>query len=230
MKKLLAIESTGPVCAVAMLDIDTGETLANRELEELHVHSKVLAPWVDEVIEEHGNPHAVAVSKGPGSYTGLRIGVSLAKGLSYGLNVPLIGVSTLAAMAAGYLGSNQTHPQAIIQPMIDARRMEVFTQAFDANGEPITEISNVILDEEWEKPSRPWVPLGDGAQKVTRLEKFKDVGINNDTWLSAISVGKLALKDWQRGNFEEIHRFEPYYHKSFRAGSPKRFFQFLAND
>lgn len=230
MGTILAIESSGPVCGLALVDAQTLETIEKRELREAHIHSKVLASWIKVFITQHGQPTMLAVSKGPGSYTGLRIGTSVAKGLAFGWDIPMAGVSTLESMAREYLSFNKVKQNALIQPMIDARRMEVFTQVFNSEGKAMSQIANIILEDLWEKPSEDWHPIGDGALKLHALDKFERIEISNKTWLSPVAIARIGLEKIEKEEMEDIHAFEPYYHKSFRAGSPKRFFEFLAGD
>jgi tRNA threonylcarbamoyladenosine biosynthesis protein TsaB len=128
---IIHIESSGPVCSVA-LSRDT-EIIAYRECADDRSHGYMLAPFIDEMLKEQevvpSKLNAVTVSKGPGSYTGLRIGVSTAKGMSWALDIPLIGINTLYSMAQGLLSENAVYrnTEFLLCPMIDARRMEVYS-------------------------------------------------------------------------------------------------------
>src|ERR1700740_3644297 len=146
---ILQIETATTVCSVAIAE--EGKTLACIEVEQRNVHAEKITLFIDKVLKETGKTYmdidAVAVSSGPGSYTGLRIGVSAAKGLCFALDKPLIAIETLAAMADGYRQKNQLQEGVLLSPMIDARRMEVFTAVFDAGGRKVTPTSAEIIDE-----------------------------------------------------------------------------------
>ena len=147
---ILQIETATAVCSCA-LSLN-GETIALRELNQANVHIEKLTLLIEEVLEAAGRTlkdlNAVAVSMGPGSYTGLRIGVSTAKGLCYALDIPLLAVSTLDAMASGFL---EKHPdlqnEALICPMIDARRREVYSAVYAADLSKIEPVAARIIDE-----------------------------------------------------------------------------------
>lgn len=171
MALILAIETTTRLCSVA-LGRD-GVLLAEREAEdERHVHAEKLNVLVEEVVREAGfalkDIDAVAVGLGPGSYTGSRIGLSAAKGLCYALGKPIIGVNTLITLivAARPLAGIAVHAQ---WPMIDARRMEVYTREHAANGQPAGEVHPLVLDEGWAQTAGACCVFGDGADKAVEL-------------------------------------------------------------
>ena len=148
---ILCLETATPVCSVALNSACC--TLAMRETEGQNAHSEKITNFINEVMNEAGIGYsqldAVAVSKGPGSYTGLRIGVSTAKGICYAADLPLMAIDTLEAMAHGMkekLGS-QIGPDDILVPMIDARRMEVYASVFDANLQKINDTEALVIDE-----------------------------------------------------------------------------------
>ena len=171
MPLLLAIETATKLCSVA-LGRD-GQLLALREIDnEKLAHAEKVNVLIAEVMEEAGLPlkdlDAVAVGIGPGSYTGLRIGLSAAKGLCYALDKPIIGLSTLGTLVAA---ARQQHGplQGILWPMIDARRMEVFAQPYSAVGQPSAEAAPLILEEAWAALPEPRVVFGDGADKAAHF-------------------------------------------------------------
>ena len=167
---------------------------------------------------------AIAVSKGPGSYTGLRIGVSTAKGLCYALDKPLIAVNTLLAMANEV--NRQNHSQALLCPMIDARRMEVYTALYDGELNELEKTSAKILEEnsfDETLNQKQVLFFGNGADKFMALK----TGVANAVFIdnitpSAWSVGLLANQAFLRGDFEDVAYFEPFYLKDFVATKPKK--------
>ena len=169
---------------------------------------------------------AVAVSKGPGSYTGLRIGVSTAKGICYAADLPLMAIDTLEAMAYGMkekLGS-QIGENDLLVPMIDARRMEVYAAIFDANLNKIEDTAALVIDEnsfaDMRKNHRLWL-FGDGAPKLGKLfENQPDISIVDGFKPSAAFMRPLAEKALLNKDFVDVAYFEPFYLKDFIAGKP----------
>lgn len=171
MGLILCIETATRLCSVA-LGRD-GVLLAMREVEsERGAHAEKVNVFMDEVLLEAGaalsDIDAVAVGIGPGSYTGLRIGLSAAKGLCYGLDVPIIGISTLTTLVHAARKGNALD-KGTLWPMVDARRMEVFTQEYDGSGQPIGELAPLILDEAWAAIADARSVFGDGADKAEAL-------------------------------------------------------------
>ena len=150
---ILCLETSTAVCSVAL--VENGNVVALRESLDGQNHAEKITLFIDEVMKEAGIAYkdldAVATSMGPGSYTGLRIGVSTAKGLCYAMEKPLIAIDTLAAMACGFLSqqpiANSQQPTAILCPMIDARRMEVYTAFFNEKLERTSETEALVIDE-----------------------------------------------------------------------------------
>lgn len=188
---------------------------------------------MDETIKEAGlkpaDLDAVCVSKGPGSYTGLRIGVSAAKGLCYGLGIPLLSVGSLESMAhwAKSEFAKQLADVSFFCPMIDARRMEVYTQLFDASLKELQPVSAKIIDghsfnSELEKGKVAF--LGDGAAKCKDIIKHPNAVFLDDFNPSASGMIALAEKKFATNQFEDVAYFEPYYLKDFVAGKPKKIF------
>ncbi|MDE6331922.1 MAG: tRNA (adenosine(37)-N6)-threonylcarbamoyltransferase complex dimerization subunit type 1 TsaB, partial [Muribaculaceae bacterium] len=169
---------------------------------------------------------AVAVSIGPGSYTGLRIGLSEAKGLAYALDVPLIGISTLKLMATRVMFSTlDIDPESIFVPMIDARRMEVFTAAFDFALDTLLEPQPLILDENSYatllETGRPVLFFGDGSDKARSLITAPNATFVPDVAPLAVDMLPLADLAWNRREFLDLAYSVPAYLKSFQATRPK---------
>lgn len=225
---ILCLETATPTCSVAL---NEGErTLALRECKGQNAHSEKITLFIKEVLEETGIHYhqldAVAVSKGPGSYTGLRIGVSTAKGICYAADLPLIAVDTLHAMAYGFrnrLGSEVLSSDGFI-PMIDARRMEVYCSVFDAQMRCIHDTEALVVDENafgaWEKGHRLWL-FGDGAPKLAPLfAERPQIHIVEDLLPSAAFMASLSDQALKSRDFVDVAYFEPFYLKDFVAGKP----------
>lgn len=225
MSIILSIETATKMCSVALTK--NGELLAFKEQGGAYSHSELLHVFIDEVLNQakvnKNEIVAVAVSKGPGSYTGLRIGVSAAKGLCYALNIPLISVSTLKAMALKAANEHK-NKDALYCPMIDARRMEVYTALFNCNNEIKADISAKIIDENtFNHVQQPMLLFGDGAAKCAEVLKNNNkVNFINNIEPSAIYVAAIAEKKYSNKAFEDMAYFEPYYLKDFVATTPKK--------
>ncbi|MBR4995997.1 MAG: tRNA (adenosine(37)-N6)-threonylcarbamoyltransferase complex dimerization subunit type 1 TsaB [Alistipes sp.] len=224
MSLILCIETGTDVCSVGLSR--DGELVSLRESDEGRDHAKKVGVFVDELLRETGvSPDelsAVAVGMGPGSYTGLRIGVSFAKGLCYGLNIPLVAVGSLDSLVqvaredyeAGIVNVDGWN-DAVLCPMVDARRMEVYTQMFDIEGNALNEVTAEIIDgnsfAEWREKHK-LVIFGNGAEKC--CEALPDA-----TYIkivpSARGLAKLAHQRFEAGKTEDIAYFEPFYLKDF---------------
>jgi tRNA threonylcarbamoyladenosine biosynthesis protein TsaB len=224
---ILQIETATTVCSVALAT--NGQVVAVKELNERNIHAEVITLYIDELITKAGltynNIDAIAVSSGPGSYTGLRIGVSTAKGLSFALDKPLIAVETLAAMAQGMIDIGAADADALLCPMIDARRMEVYTALFDADGNRVKPTSAEIIDEhsfDTYLQDKKILFFGDGADKCREV-----LGKNINTMFadgftnSAAHLTKQAAEKFATNDFEDVAYFEPYYLKDFLVTQKK---------
>ena len=224
MALILCIETGTDICSVGLSR--DGELVSLRESDEGRDHAKRVGVFVDELLRETGiapdELDAIAVGMGPGSYTGLRIGVSFAKGMCYGLQIPLVAVGSLDALAEVAIEDNEAGildvkdwNDAVLCPMVDARRMEVYTRLFNAAGEPLREVSAEIGTEEsfaeWRK-DRQLVIFGNGAAKCREI--LPDATYVNIT-PSARGLARLAEQRLQEGKTEDIAYFEPFYLKDF---------------
>ena len=225
MSLILCIETGTDVCSVGIAK--DGELLSLRESDEGRDHARKVGVFVDELLRETGiapdELDAVAVGKGPGSYTGLRIGVSFAKGLCYGLQKPLVAVGSLDALTevaledyeAGILSVPEWE-RALLCPMVDARRMEVYAQVFDAEGHPQNEVSAEVVDAgsfgAFRSQGRPFVIFGSGARKCA--EVLPDALLVEVT-PSARGLARLAQQALDAGQTVDIAYFEPFYLKDF---------------
>lgn len=225
---ILQIETATTVCSVALAE--NGEVLACKEANQRNIHAEKITLFIDEVLKSAGKTYdeieAIAVSSGPGSYTGLRIGVSAAKGLSFALDKPLIAVETLQAMANGYAEMINIDTGTLICPMVDARRMEVFTAVFDEYGDRVIEATSAkIIDEESFSDllsTNKIIFFGDGAEKCRAiLSSHSNAVVVDDFVNSARYLTRKANEKYLAKDFEDVAYFEPYYLKDFIAGKKK---------
>lgn len=226
MTTLLQIETATQACAVA-LSVN-GKTIALKEEIAQNIHAGNLTIFIDGVMKEAGLTYqeldAVAVSKGPGSYTGLRIGVSTAKGLCFALDRPLIAVDTLKMMANGFLEQTECY-DGLVCPMIDARRMEVYTTLCDAKLNLLTPVSAMVIDEhayEDVLKTGKVTFIGDGAMKCADVIKHKNAIFSPLNFNSAANMSTLAFDAYVNEDFQNIAYFEPYYLKDFVLTQPKK--------
>jgi len=218
---ILSIESSGIICSVALHKNE--ELLDCIESTETNVHGEKLAVFIDEILKKNAltpsDLSAIAVSEGPGSYTGLRIGVSVAKGMCYALSIPLISIDTLKSLAhAMLMAQDKLDVDTVFLPMIDARRMEVYLAGFDTNLNKIITTKPVILEEEFysglEKTQTYYI-AGSGASKVNyEVEGLKMIK-KEEIGLTAKYIGALALAKFRENDFEDVAYFEPVYLKEF---------------
>jgi len=230
MPNILHIETSTVVCSVA---ISSGNKIIySKKSREEKSHASSLAVFIDEGMKllnmKYTGLDALAVSKGPGSYTGLRIGVSTAKGICYGAGLPLIAVCTLQTMASGIidkLKNNQNIKNSWFCPMIDARRMEVYTAFYDYRNNQKTDISADIISEgSFRKilDKRPVYFFGDGSEKCRDVLKHKNAVFIENIYPDAINMVPLAIKLFESKKFENTAYFEPFYLKDFIATIPKK--------
>lgn len=223
MAKILNIETTTTNCSVALGE--NGEVVGIKENNSSkYSHAESLHVFIAGLLEDNGwevsDLDAVAVSMGPGSYTGLRIGVSTAKGLCFAQDVPLIGVSTLKALALGV-----DHEVDFIVPMLDARRMEVYTAVYDPRGAEITQVQAMILDENSFSELLTGAKvafIGDGVAKFKQLITHHSAIMIEEKLPSARDMVSLSQQLFAAGSFEDVAYFEPFYLKEFIAGGGKK--------
>jgi len=222
MALILNIETSTKNCSVSIAS--KGEILALKELNEGdYSHAEKLHPFIKEIVEEAKivltDLDAVAVSKGPGSYTGLRIGVSAAKGLCFSLNIPLISIETLTSL------SYKVHiDDGLIVPMIDARRMEVYSAIYDSKHSKIRVIKAEIIDEnsfQDELNSCQVYFVGDGALKCKEVIKHKNAYFI-EAFPSSIEMAKLSYEKHKKSDIEDAAYFEPFYLKDFIVTPQKK--------
>lgn len=227
MSCILHIETSTDVCSVAVSQ--DGACIFEQEDRQGPSHAKVLAPFVEEAVsfaDSHAIPiDAVAVSMGPGSYTGLRIGVSEAKGLCYGRDLRLIAVPTLQVLCVPILlGEQEIEDDALLCPMIDARRMEVYAALYDrALGEVRPTGADIVTAgtyAEWLE-RRPVYFFGNGAAKCREVLTHPNAHFVDGIVPLARNMFPLAEMAMARGKFEDVAYFEPFYLKQFVAGKPK---------
>ncbi len=233
MSLILTIETGTDICSVGIAK--DGEIISLCESDKGRDHASKVATFTNELFKQSGitakDLDAVAVSMGPGSYTGLRIGVSFAKGLCYGLNIPFIGVGSLESMCtialenynAGVL-KIENLSDARLCPMVDARRMEVYTQIFDTKAKAISEVSAKIIEEgsfEEYNNGAPFLIFGNGAQKCLELIPWATL---IDVTPSAHGVAKIAEAKFKNQEFEDVAYIEPFYLKDFMVTTSKKKF------
>jgi tRNA threonylcarbamoyladenosine biosynthesis protein TsaB len=213
---ILNIETSTKNCSVSIAD--TGKIIAIKELNNgNYSHAEVLHPFIENILAQGSvskdKIDAIAVSKGPGSYTGLRIGVSAAKGLSFALSVPLISIDTLTALSFAI-----SIDKGLIVPMLDARRMEVYSAIFDKQHQKIREIKAEIIDENsflaaLEQGEVHF--LGDGAHKCKEIITHRNAVFVDDMFPSSREMALLSYHKFKKNDFEDLAYFEPFYLKDF---------------
>ena len=227
MNRIILIETSTSLCSTAL--VEDGKVVCERLSTEPRAHASMTAPYVNEMLKERGlgvkDCSAVAVSKGPGSYTGLRVGVSTAKGLCFGAGIPLISVGTLdtlvwQAMDEGLVPEGCRY----IVPMVDARRMEVYTAIFTPDGKQVTPTEAMVVGEDSFKEQLsegPVLFIGDGAGKCQGV-----INTYNAHFVQccpkASGMTRPAVAALNEGKFEDVAYFEPYYLKEFMTTTSKK--------
>ncbi len=227
MSCILHIETSTDVCSVAVSQ--DGQCIFTKEDRKGPSHAVTLGVFVQEALsfaDSHAIPvDAVAVSCGPGSYTGLRIGVSMAKGVCFGRNLPLIAVPTLQLLCVPVLLQHELPDDALLCPMLDARRMEVYAAVYDRALKPVRDTAADIVDEHSYQEflsEHPVYFFGNGAAKCKGQLTHPNAHFIDDMVPLAQWMFPLADKDMARENFKDVAYFEPFYLKEFVASKPKK--------
>jgi tRNA threonylcarbamoyladenosine biosynthesis protein TsaB len=224
MTRILGIETATEVCSVALME--DRKLVGAREIYIPRSHASRLAVIIDDVLNKSGVEakalDAIAVSKGPGSYTGLRIGVSTAKGMAYALEKPLIAINTLHSLTKramySYPGFN------FYVPMLDARRMEVYAAVSDDRMNFVEDTKATVLDEASYRSflNRGRVLFfGDGSRKASMMIKHPNAAFQPSVVPGALETTTMAFDSWASKEFEDLEKFEPFYLKDFVASLPK---------
>lgn len=227
MNRIILIETSTSLCSTAL--VEDGKVVCERLSTEPRAHASMTAPYVNEMLKERGlgvkDCSAVAVSKGPGSYTGLRVGVSTAKGLCFGAGIPLISVGTLDTLVWQAMDDGLV-PEVCryIVPMVDARRMEVYTAIFTPDGKQVTPTEAMVVGEDSFKEQLsegPVLFIGDGAGKCQGV-----INSHNAHFVQccpkASGMNRPAVAALNEGKFEDVAYFEPYYLKEFMTTTSKK--------
>ncbi|MEG0928227.1 tRNA (adenosine(37)-N6)-threonylcarbamoyltransferase complex dimerization subunit type 1 TsaB [Chryseobacterium sp.] len=222
--KILYLETSSKNCSIAVSEDDKLLCLCE-EVSENYKQSESLHTYVEWALEGAGislkDIEAVSLGKGPGSYTGLRIGAASAKGFCYGLKVPFIAVNSLESMIEPFLGHNYD----FIVPLIDARRMEVYTAVYDGStGKELSATEAKILDETSfeEFKDKKVIFVGDGAKKAKDILNLPDADFNENIYPSAQYLIKKTLEKIHNKDFEDMAYFEPFYLKDFHGVKKKK--------
>lgn len=221
---ILQLETATTSCSVALSA--NGEVLAYKEINKRNIHAEVITVYINDLIKQQNisfdDIDAIAVSCGPGSYTGLRIGVSTAKGLCFALDKPLIAINTLEAMARGITKKDGVDAGTLLCPMIDARRMEVYTAVYKTDGTPVKPTAAEIITADSFADllqDNKVLFFGDGAAKcIDVLGQNVNALFDTDFTNSAVDLTQLAQQKFTSKQFEDVAYFEPYYLKDFIAG------------
>jgi len=234
MAIILNIESATSACSVAISR--DGQLLGVKESNEDKSHARLLTVFIEDLLKTNNlkpkDITAIAVSKGPGSYTGLRIGVSTAKGLCYATDSKLIAVNTLQAMSYGIIQKIRNNEinipdteDVILCPMIDARRMEVYSAFFNLNGEFIRDVKAEVIDTNSFSDileNTKMVFFGDGSEKLTKTIIHKNAIFIKDFYPSSEYMISLSHEAFKKNDFVDLAYFEPFYLKDFIATKPKK--------
>ena len=228
MCRILHIDTSTDVCSVCLAS--NGKLISKRETGIERSHASILTVFIEELLEDSTGDNrsldAIAVSMGPGSYTGLRIGVSAAKGICYGANIPLIAIPTLEAICIGALQCfTDLEDDALLVPMIDARRMEVYMAVYDMQMKNIEDTSALIIDKDSFRDllaSHVIYLFGTGAEKLKYSLTHKNIRFPGKLEMSSEYMIELALQRFKDKHFEDVAYFEPYYLKDFVATTPRK--------
>jgi tRNA threonylcarbamoyladenosine biosynthesis protein TsaB len=227
---IICLETATNLCSVALCD--SAGVISLKESNESKSHASMLTVFIEEILRDQGirarDLEAIAVSKGPGSYTGLRIGVSVAKGIAYGASIPLIAIETTLSMFHGISQSRNLNGESdsdlLFCPMLDARRMEVYYAIYDSGGNKVRDISAEIVNEETFigiPESQKIIFFGDGALKCKEVINRENALFVNFV-ISASYMHKPVLQAFNDKHFEDVAYFEPLYLKDFLTSKPRK--------
>ena len=212
---ILHIETATKVCSVAVSKGGSLLALIDKDPDN-YIHGESLTLFILEVLKKANvketDLHAISVSVGPGSYTGLRIGLSTAKGLCFGLDIPIICIPTLDCLLAQ---GHMKHPDRVICGMLDARRMEVYTKTSNSESSVVQELRALVIEEDTFLDDEPFVYFGDGAQKLQTLWKNRKAIFDPSIKISASGQTELALLRYLNQTFDNITSCKPLYLKQF---------------
>ena len=229
MNLILSLETSSPVCSVALHRITDGSLIGQSELRLDKSHSTHLTILIEQLLKNTGyqlaNLAAVAVSDGPGSYTGLRIGAAAAKGLCFALDIPLMAVSTLRALAAQVVAVTARPENHLYCPMLDARRMEVYAALYTHDGQEVLAPTPLILDADTlaeQLAQHSVLFFGNGAAKFRAvLGESAQAEFLAGIEPSASAVGTLAVAAYHRQEFQDVAYYEPFYLKEVYTTTPR---------
>jgi tRNA threonylcarbamoyladenosine biosynthesis protein TsaB len=227
---IICLETATNLCSVAL--IDNAGLVSLRESNELKSHATLLTVFAEEILKDQGmkagDLDAVAVSKGPGSYTGLRIGVSVAKGIAYGASIPLIGVETTLSMFWGMkqrMLISEAEISPYFCPMLDARRMEVYYAIYNSSGKKVKDIAADVVTEDLFSDipeSQKIIFFGDGAKKCKDVINHKNAIFAEDFRISAAHMQNPVFQAISEKKYEDVAYFEPLYLKDFITTVPRK--------
>ena len=228
---IICIETATNLCSVALCNSDG--VISLREGSDSKSHASMLTVYIEEILKETGikarDLEAVAVSKGPGSYTGLRIGVSVAKGIAYATSLPLIGIDTTLSMFWGMASRRSdgipADEKTLFCPMLDARRMEVYYAIYDNSGNSVKKISAEIINDDSFNDiheSSKIIFFGDGALKCRGVIRRQNICFDDDFRMSASHMFTPANEAFKDQRFENVAYFEPFYLKDFITSIPRK--------
>ncbi|GGF05974.1 tRNA (adenosine(37)-N6)-threonylcarbamoyltransferase complex dimerization subunit type 1 TsaB [Hymenobacter cavernae] len=224
---ILSLETSSSICSVALHQ--NGALLGQSELRLEKSHSSHLSLLIEQLLENTGHTMhdlgAVAISDGPGSYTGLRIGAAAAKGLCYALNIPLLAISTLQALAHQVTAHTSRPENFLYCPMLDARRMEVYAALYTHEGQQVLAPTPLVLEADTlaeQMTHHQLLFFGSGAAKFQALvAEHPNAGFLTNIQPSAVAIGELAHEAYQRQEFHDVAYYEPFYLKEVYTTTPK---------
>ncbi|MBN1182907.1 MAG: tRNA (adenosine(37)-N6)-threonylcarbamoyltransferase complex dimerization subunit type 1 TsaB [Bacteroidales bacterium] len=230
MALILCIETATEICSIGL--IQDGKTIELRESSEEKTHASHVSVFIEDILKKHAiSPvklDAVAVSMGPGSYTGLRIGVSVCKGICYGASVPLIGINTLQSLSWDVLKlipkELQNEKDLLLCPMLDARRMEVYSAFYDSSYKEIIKTSaDIITPDSYSEilDNNKVIFFGNGSKKCKDVITHPNALFLDEIHASSQKMAIFAEKAFQMKKFEDVAYFEPFYLKDFQTTIPK---------